>query len=321
MGLHKAALGYEQLAKASSEAVRGQPGSLAAEGWRLMMVGTYRAGADSLETAISAMNDGVVIWEQLGEKQRWKETLSLVSTMNVYHGDLKTAYRRIDQFYQAALQERNEQFRFWALLTKGMALQLEGKLAEAHAALDDALSGGLVMAPADQIWHGGIMARILLQENQFEQALVEAEKVAKVIAASQPTAYYVLSSYSAVTEVFLAGMERDAARRSDYQKRALTSINKLKAFTTPFPIAKARLNLLLGRYHALTGKTAAVLPALQKSLEEAERLNLRYDHALAHLELSKHVFDAGEQKKHRESAKALFAEAGAAEAAQRLVVE
>ena len=321
MGLHKVALNYERLARESSEAVRGQPGFLAAEGWRLMMVGTYHAGADSLETAIKAMDDAVKIWEQLGEKQRWKETLSLVSTMNVYYCDLQTAYHRIEQFYKAALQERNEQFRFWALLTKGMALQIEGKLEEAHAALEDALSGGLAMAPADQIWHGGIMARALLQENQFEQAVVEAEKVAKLIATSQPTAYYVLSSYSAVIEVFLAGMERDAAHRNDYQKRAMNSINKLKAFTTPFPIAKVRLNLLLGRYHALTGKTSAVLSALQKSLDEAERLNLRYDRALAHLEFSKHFTDAAEQKKHQGAAKALFAETGAGYELKRLNFE
>jgi hypothetical protein len=90
----------------------------------------------------------------------------------------------------------------------------------------------------------------------------------------------------------------------------LKSISKLKAFTLPFPIAKARLNLLLGRYHALTGKKSAVSPALHKSLEEAERLNLRYDRALAHLELSKHLTDEAERKKHQDAAKALFAETG-----------
>jgi tetratricopeptide (TPR) repeat protein len=321
MGLHKAARGYERLAGQTSETVRGQPGSLAAEGWRLMMVGTYHSGAGSLETAIEAMNAALKIWEQLGEKQRWKETLSLVSTMNVYHSELKTAYRGAGQLHETAIRERNEQFRFWALLEKAMVLQLEGKLEQARADLADALSNGLRMAPVDQIWHGGVLASVLLQLDQFEEAVTEAEKVASVIAASQPTAFYVLDSYSAVTEVFLAGMERDGAQRNHYQKRALTSLNKLKAFTLPFPIAIPRLNRLRGRYYALTGKTSAVVPALRKSLEEAERLNLRYDRALAHVELSRHVTDAAERKKHQEAAKVLLTEAGAAYEMQRAVVE
>jgi class 3 adenylate cyclase/tetratricopeptide (TPR) repeat protein len=312
VGLHKAALNYEQLAKASSIIVRGKPGSFAAEGWRLMMVGTYHAGAGSLETAIDAMNAAVEIWEQLGEKQRWKESLSLVATMYIYRGDFVNAHAQIEKYYQAAIYEQNEQFRYWALLARALVLHLEGRLDEARTTLDSTASCRLNIAPVDQIWHGGVLARILLRQNQFEQAVVEAEKVAKVIAASQPTAYYVLSSYSAVPEVFLAGIKQDAANRADYQKRALRSINKLKGFTLPFPIAKARLNLLLGRYYALTGKTSAVLPALRKSLEEAERLNLPYDRALAHLELSKHVADAAEQEKHREAARVLFAETGAA---------
>jgi len=286
-----------------------------------MMVGTYHSGADSLGTAIEAMNAALKIWEQLGEKQRWKETLSLVTTMNVYHSDLKAAYRGAEQLHQTAVQERNDQFRFWALVEKAMALQMEGKLEEAHAALDDALSGGLKMAPVDQIWHGGVLARVLLEQGQFEEAVIEADKVAAVIAASQPTAFYVMSPYSAVTEVFLAGMERGTAHRDDFRKRAWKSINKLKAFTLPFPIAKARLNLLLGRYYALTGKTSAVLPALRKSLEEAERLNLRHDRALAHLELGKHVKDAAERREHQEAAKALFAESGAEVESKRIVVE
>jgi class 3 adenylate cyclase/tetratricopeptide (TPR) repeat protein len=319
MGLHKAALSYEGLARRTSETVHGRPGSLAAEGWRLMMAGTYHSGAGSLQTAIEAMNAALKIWEQLGEKQRWKETLSLVSTMNVYHGDLKTAYRQAGQLHETAIQERNEQFRFWALIEKAMVLELEGRLEEARAALEDALSNGLRVAPVDQIWHGGVLASVLLHLNQFEQAVMEAEKVATVIAASQPTAFYVLNSYSAVTEVFLAGMEQDAARRDDYRKRALTSLNKLKAFTLPFPVAVPRLHLLRARYHAQTGKTAAVLPALRKGLAEAERLGLPADRARAHLDLSGWLTDEMERKKHEEAAKAVLAETGAAYESKRPV--
>jgi tetratricopeptide (TPR) repeat protein len=321
MGMHNASLSYERLAKESSEAVRGQPGFLAAEGWRLMMAGTYHAGAGSLQTAIAAMDDAIAIWETLGEKQRWKESLSLVSTMNVYHSDLETAYRRIEQFYQAALQEQNEQFRFWALLTRAMALRREGKLEDADAALKAAVSGEIVLAPSDQIWHGGVLARVLLGLGQFDLAKKEADTAADLIAASQPTAYYVLTGYSAVIEVYLAGMEQDLAKRGDYQKRAWKMIGKLKAFSTPFPIAKTRLHLLLGRYHALSAKTSAVLPALHKSLEHAETFSLRYDRAQAHLELSKYVRDHEERRKHRQAAEALFAEAGAESEAKQIVVE
>jgi tetratricopeptide (TPR) repeat protein len=301
--------------------VRGKPGFLAAEGWRLMMVGTYHAGAGSLQTAIEAMDAAIEIWEKLGEKQRWKESLSLVSTMNVYHSDLVTANRRIDQFYKAALEEHNEQFRFWALLTRAMALRREGKLDDAHAALKDALSGGIVLAASDQIWHGGVLARVLLGLGQFELAQREADKTAELITAAQPTAYYVFTSYSAVIEVYLAGMQREAPQLKDYQKRAWKILGKLKAFSTPFPIARARLNLLLARYHALSGKISAVKPALRTSLAEAEKFNLKYDRALAYLELSNHISEGAVRRRHREVAKALFAEAGAVSEAERVTLE
>lgn len=321
LGMHNASLSYERLAKESSDAVRGKPGFLAAEGWRLMMVGTYHAGAGSLQKAIEAMGAAIEIWEKLGEKQRWKESLSLVATMNVYYSDLATARRRIDQFYQAALQEGNEQFRFWALLTRAMVYRREGNLDDAQAALKDAVSSGIVLAASDQIWHGGVLARVLLGLGQFDLAEKEADKAAHLIAASQPTAYYVFTSYSAVIEVYLAGMQQDADRLKDYQTRAWKIIGKLKAFSTPFPIARARLNLLLARYYALSGKRAAIKPALQVSLAAAEKFHLKYDRALAYLELSNYMSEVAVRKKYREVAKALFTESGAVSEAERVVVE
>jgi tetratricopeptide (TPR) repeat protein len=311
VGLHKLAGQYETLAKDVSIEVSGQPGFLAAEGWRLMMEGTYHAGADSLKQAAAAMQSAIDIWEQLGEKQRWKEALSLLTTIQFFLGDYDAGLQSFEKFYIPALNEENEQFQFWALMSKAMIKQEQGKIVQSLEILKDILpESGLDLGMADKIWLEGINARVHLRLGNVKEAHAGAVKTLGFIRKSQPTAYYLLESYSAVVEIFLAGVAR--GKSSTDKRRLRQAMKALDAFARSFPFARPRADLWQGKYQLLKRNPQKAREYTERSLHLAQVLEMPYEQGLAHLQLSKLSALAVNGTDHLKQAAVLFTELGAA---------
>jgi len=95
-------------------------------------------------------------------------------------------------------------------------------------------------------------------------------------------------------------------------KLAWNACKNLRKYVRVFPIGEPRALLYEGLHQWLSGKQDKALQTWEKSLAVAEKLNMRYDIGLAHLEIGRHLpLEESNRRKHLDAATDLFTDIGA----------
>jgi hypothetical protein len=167
----------------------------------------------------------------------------------------------------------------------------------------------------------GLLALARLRRGELALARTAADEAAQRIAKVRTSdATYSLDGYADVAEVFLALWEagiKNGQPESELRALATSAQQACKAlhqFAGVYPIAQPRAWLWQGLYDSLAGKPAQAQQAWRKSLEHAERLAMRYDEALVHYEIGRHLsLNDSTRTKHLTHAQEIFSQLDAAD--------
>jgi tetratricopeptide (TPR) repeat protein len=156
----------------------------------------------------------------------------------------------------------------------------------------------------------GLSAVLHLRRSDYEQALAAADTARDLARASRPSNWGSLPGYAGPAEVYLSLLE-SAYQRSDLDRLAHDACKLLGAYASIFPIGRPRRALATGLYHWHKGQHSRAEKDWRESLTAAESLAMRFDEALAHYELGRHLPEQDSQRvEHLEQAVSLFKSCG-----------
>lgn len=235
---------------------------------------------------------------------------SLLAVASAHLGDFSGAVAQCQQLIKLGKDAEARAPWCWGETTLGSVLRRQGKLGEAILHLQKAIE--LADTIPDYIYRitaGAELGLCYLRQGNYERAIAELETCLRV-----KQEYRVMHFYSdatifnnlAETYLWLAEQDNETRRNVSLNKAKSACDSALKAG------AKVRIRLpeamrLRGTYEWLRGKPASARKWWDKSLAEAERMNLKYDIGMIQFEMGKRL---GERA-HLEKAEQIFAEIGA----------
>lgn len=299
---------------------------LAALAWVWQLTGIYCTGIGRWQAAIDAEEQAADINKRIG-RLRWREeSVGILAQVLHISGD----YTRSRELYlemTTSSQERGDrQTQVWALagrVENGLRVGGPGYLDELIDYLEQAQA---LMAEhrypnrPDQIQIISLLAQVRFRRKEWELARQVAARAVELIASEwPPSTFYTFEAYAGIPVVYM-GLWQAAERghyvapaHESYRKLALKACRRLHSFARVFPIAKPRAWLWQGAYEWLVNRRGKAHKLWQRSLDQAERLNMPYDLGLAHYEIGRHlpVSDPTKQE-HLRHAEQIFSQLGAA---------
>jgi predicted ATPase/class 3 adenylate cyclase len=312
LGLRGPAESYSRLAL---NAARGQD-DLPALAHVLIVTSIYKSHIAHWDETLPAVEQAAAINERLGERRWWGEDLLLLGLTAYYRGEFARGLQRTAEAYALSRQTNNIQQQPWHLLGQAQGLIRLGRTDEAVPMLEEAL----VISDVDtdlrvKANSYGLLALARLHRGEPELARAAAAQAAQWIAKATTDVTYMLEGYADTAEVTLALWEAAAAQgqpTSELCAEAGRACKAMHKFARIYPIGQPRDLLWQGLYDWLDGKPARAQERWQKSLERAVQLSMRYDEALAHREIGRHLPAADPaHHEHLSRAKEIFAELGA----------
>lgn len=197
----------------------------------------------------------------------------------------------------------------WGETILGYALRRQGQLQEAIGSQQKALE--LAEAIPDYVYQITARAELglcYLRRGDWQAALAELEVCQRIA-----VEHHVIDPYGRVTmlnnlaETYLFVMEHgDISERSIWLNKAKWACQTARQASSKSQSKVPKAMRLQGTFEWLRSKHSHALNWWRKSLVEAERMGLRYDIGMIHLEMGQRL---GERE-HLEKAQALFAEIG-----------
>jgi tetratricopeptide (TPR) repeat protein len=313
---HRLARAYAERARVMAQAVQ-QPSCTAyvnlIRGVYWVTVGEWEAGEEDL---VSAMQ----IAEHIGEKRRWYESASTLTTLLSRKGDYRRSARLCEELYKSATRRGVPQVQLWGLswqLWCLLALAPDSpQMGQLETALAECLATHRSMPLGDQILGYGLLALARWRRGDADLALQTAEAAVEVMSRTNQVAHYLLCAYAALAEVYVGVWTNSGGEgglQQDRQRPLRKLCRVLSQFSWMYPVGRPELWQVRGHYAWLCGRSARAYRAWRKSLAAAERSRMPYEAARAHFVLAQYL-PAEDPKRalHREHAERMFTEIGAA---------
>jgi tetratricopeptide (TPR) repeat protein len=198
----------------------------------------------------------------------------------------------------------------WGEAAHGYALRRKGHLQEAIAHQQNAVE--LADAVPDYTYRiiaGAELALCHLRLGDFDRALSELETCQRVAAEHRVIeAFGIVNRLNNLAEVYLFAAEHsDASEKATWLHKAKGASRAALRESPKFMPKLPKAMRLQGTYEWLNGKPAPAQKWWQKSLAEAERMGLKYDVGMIHLEMGERLG----QREHLETAEKILGEIGA----------
>lgn len=311
MGLHRAARSYGRLANDCIPADLPAAQRMVPNELRSLYLGSIAELAEA-EMRIVEM---LAASRAIGDERHLREALSLLGIVTLMRGDAEQSRRYRDAFFERAMQANDAQTQCWAWIERAEHDLRRGELEAAIEGFATATSLLGTVSSTERAWIAGQLAQAHWQSGDPARAREIATRGLADLITAPPTGFYALEGCAGIADVFLSLAEGPAAADSD-RRQAAKALKRLGIFTRSFPIARARLLLMQARLKALAGNRGKAQQLARKALEEATRLALPWDTALANFHLA-WLTDGSARRAHLESAAAAFNSAGAPAMASR----
>ncbi len=255
-------------------------------------------------------------YREIGNLGAWSVSISVAAYLSVLQGDFARALaygQELAQFGQDAADRL-----MWgdALGAQGFAEQRLGRLDEALVHLKQAIE---ITEAAGNIYFrllvGNDLGRCYLRQGDWQAALETLETnhqfIVKNNFSRDPGSNAMLRNGLAWAYL-LAAEKSDPAGRAAWLKKARRACRAALKWGKSFHLGKPEALRLQGLYEWLHGNTAQARRWWYQSLAEAERLGMRYELGLTHLEIGRRLGESEPQERsHLEKAEAIFSEIGA----------
>jgi eukaryotic-like serine/threonine-protein kinase len=282
-----------------AEALTGQAAAIAdriddpsARAWCRLMEGVYRAGRGDFAAAYTLLQLALGQWQQLGDRRRWEETLTLLGMCCYHSGRFDEAATLRRDLEKAGRDSASHQTIGWALIGQAEDRMLRGEWEPASAALEEADTLGSDVRRVEQMWLKALLARVRLLQADRIRALAAANQGLALLS-QIPTAFYVLEGNVALVEVYLglvAGASPD--ERATLDKQARKAMRALTGFARVFPFARGRALLWRGMRCLVDGHSDRARGIWAEAIPLAEGQGRTHDLALLWDCLARHPASA-----------------------------
>ena len=242
------------------------------------VLGVYRGGLgrwDELERAADTVGR---LAEEIGDRRRWEECVSLAALAAFHRGQLDEAERRWKSVEASAARVGGANPAVWALagqaevsLRRDPAVtpELEALLARAAALLEAEPLG-----PAEEIRVRGLEALVAWRRGRAEEALDAVRRTLKLIEGlSSPPPFYCLCGYEALATVTVEALARMPSAGAEAE--AKRAVRALERYAKVYPVGRPRAELAAGHLERALGRGGKAPKRYREALARAEALEMR----------------------------------------------
>jgi len=283
-GLHSLARFYRQRAIA----VADNAGEMHDRGFGRLLAGVYSYQAGDWEAARMHFDRGAEIFEKLGDRFRLQSCRVVDCHRAIAAGDHARARAGLNEFGEAAEAIENGPVRAWALAGLGVLDMIEGR-APWRTIRRMELAADLHLHRAESLLCGGLKAAALLRAGDEEAAERTAAEQLESMREVVCTMGIALFSVSAVAEVYLSLLGKQAVkgvRDPALALKAEQACRAVRKYALRTRICRARRHLYEGQLALVLGRPARAANRFKRGLDWAERLRMPLDEALAQLGLA-----------------------------------
>jgi tetratricopeptide (TPR) repeat protein/tRNA A-37 threonylcarbamoyl transferase component Bud32 len=309
VGAHSVAERYVRLALAMAE----QSTDPVSAAITLFRIGHYKVNTCQWEASERNILEAVRRFREMGERRQAEESMGILAEIYRAQGRLADSAALYKQVYDLAVQYTgNLHSMAWSMVGQANIAAKRGELVSAIAMLEKALqiSSGYTGAATLRIMNHGVLAKAYLYHGDLKQANHYADETAALISKESLSTLVMFNGYSAISEVYLALLERGDLTAREREQMIATLQQWQKAFQKygkTYAFARSRVLLHTGTLQWLTGAQDAAVKSWERALETAEQYGIPYDQALAHYEIGRMTQNA----ERLEKARTLFAGLGA----------
>jgi class 3 adenylate cyclase/predicted ATPase len=275
----------------------------------------YFVGQGEFARALDLNRQAAALAKRTGDIRRWCDATWNLARIAYFSGDFTEGLARSQELYETAAARRfvRSHIAGAGLLATGQFYL--GRLGDASRSLGEArrldADHPEVSDLALSINIQGLSATVTYREGQSDDALGFAQKALNIALKSAPLFYDTYDGYAAPADLYLTLLET-AMPQPDTQKLLERSFAALKAYADVHTIGQSRYWLNRGRQHAFFGRAEKARRDFALALQWAERLNMKFEAALARFEVGRRLTDdAAGRREALERASSAFAQCGA----------
>lgn len=254
---------------------------------------------------------GLEVYNRIGDEFRWHQTASNFYHMYYLRGEFKKSEASIQECASRSSIRSLRELRFWL-----RCVELDIQLARGKPKrsllqlLKDEETDAIALV--GRFRRLGLIALALWRLGDREEALSVADSAYVMMQENPPAPWYTTDAFVGLAEVYIEACEFLAADnpKDPLWAKAGKVCRALQVYARGAPSSKGRIVIVNGRYQALRGKTAKAIRLWQSALELADKLDNRFDRALALHELGKQDIPNADQ--YRNEAWQILSEMGAA---------
>jgi tetratricopeptide (TPR) repeat protein len=248
-------------------------------------VAVYEVGSAQWERASKRLHECNKISLQVGNMRRWEETTTALLRMRFFQGDWADLDKSFQEVYDMAQRLNDTQYVASSMINTAEYYLRRGDTDACLKLLDESqplLEN--VKDDAHSLYAHGLYAQAYLQGGDSSQAQRHAE-LATNLMSNTPTAYFTYQGYVGASAFYLFEFERKST--NEYQELAKSALNSLNGFARVFNFGKPRSKIYEGWYHQLQNNYEKAHEQFKVSIDEAQRLTMPYEEAVAHYHLGR----------------------------------
>jgi predicted ATPase/class 3 adenylate cyclase len=295
---------YYRLARSTSNKTHNLP----SQAYVYMVTAMYRTTTAQWQDIRESVEPGIDIALRIGDRRRWDELMFTLAPATYRLGKHSVSLDQYEELYQSGVRRGILQIQAWGLSGKLVSAIPSGEYDEIVARLEaldfDTLGSG------DQILANGALAQAWWRKGEERKALAYADRAAALMASADAVAQYVLEGFVGTIDTYLGICERDHLRLSSLRGRIKSIMKALANYARIYTVGQPALLRYRGRLYWLEGKRRKARQAWQKGLERAQEYAMRYETALLHYEIGRHM-QTDERQQHLSEARDSFEFAGA----------
>src|SRR5260221_5061864 len=306
--LHSLARTYSKQARQTAEHLT-DPSSQASI-WQLTSM--YDIGVGKLATAQPWLERAVEKAEGLGNWRLLGENLSMLGLAHYFQGNFAKCMETYLKLYDVGKRSGDRQQQSWSESMYGLNVVRLGRTQEAMPYLESSRDWFLKDMDRNSLLN--IHARLALAHLQLGDLKKAEESAAQAVAISStysPVGFTVLEGYAGGPETYLqlweAASGRSGKERDALENQTRLGIKALHSYARVFPLGLTRAHRFEGTAHWLSGDKQKADKSWHKALSYAKQFGMRFDEALAHYELGRHLELSNPlRREHLEQARGLF---------------
>jgi class 3 adenylate cyclase/tetratricopeptide (TPR) repeat protein len=276
------------------------------------------AGSAEWEKAIETLEFAIKLSSEIGDRRRWSEATVLLVNTVTWSGDWKKLSKLAEILRHAAEAENVSQVACWAI---GWMLWFQTSVdpestatRESERALEAWMRDDKEQPLADAVFSLSGLLFPKLRRGEWEQALVVANDIEKILGNAQPVAIYLLPAYCAMADLYYAlcqsGYSSETITRRQLRSRMLRMHIRIHVFSILIPMSTPLKYLSAGRRHLLKGHLWRARRTFRNGIRQGEKYRTPYFIAMLEMELARAVTSDSERTALQSSARDRFRQLG-----------